>query len=232
MDLTIYAIKEVDNTESVFIIINNFFCKKEKELLKTRLDSVKTWYGGMAYGKKVCRQQRWYNILKNTFSPFWRNMYQRWESNDYEEWLLNLQTSLQAQLNILLKGVYETYPDIKKITFDSVLINKYQDGTNFIGPHKDDERIFGNNPTIVSLSIGETRKFIIKRVHYNKDNPKKMKLNKREQDMNKIFTLDNGTILIMAGSSQKYFSHEVEKDENCEKVRYNFTFRHHAPILT
>jgi alkylated DNA repair dioxygenase AlkB len=106
-------------------------------------------------------------------------------------------------------------------------VNKYCDGSHFIHAHRDSERIFGDNPTIVSISFGATRQFILQRVHYDPDNPTKLARNKDESHKDKVFDLESGSVVIMAGSSQKYYSHQVTRDETSNEPRYNLTFREH-----
>jgi|AntRauTorckE6833_2_1112554.scaffolds.fasta_scaffold07579_5 alkylated DNA repair dioxygenase AlkB len=228
MDIDIYGVKEVDDTYSIFIKINNYFNKEKLDEIKQNLEEIKFWYEGSSYGKPIARTQRWYCLTNKSFAPFWYKHYSRWNNNKYEDWLTELQDHLQKNLDIILKDYYKKYPDIKKIDFNSVLINKYKNKNEFIAAHRDSEKIFKDNPTIVSLSIGESRDFVLQRVQYSKYNPKNMKLNKKEKSLNKTFRLDNGTILIMAGSSQKYFSHQILKGET-DGIRYNFTFRNHDP---
>ena len=47
-------------------------------------------------------------------------------------------------------------------TFNSILLNYYRDGKDSMGAHSDDEAVLGEQPTIASLSIGETRRFYLK----------------------------------------------------------------------
>ena len=45
-----------------------------------------------------------------------------------------------------------------------------------------------------------------------------MKENKKESFMNRTIKLTHGSLLVMGGSSQKYFSHGVPKDEKCNDI--------------
>lgn len=230
MDQTII---DETNDKSIIVTIKNIFSQIEIDNYLLKLKNIDTWFGGNAFGHEIKRMQRWYHVDNKYFGSKWitehkTNYYRRWESNEYEEWLLQLQTDLTDKLNGILEPVYEQCPTMKKIDFNSVLINKYRDGTDFIPAHRDNEEIFGDNPTIVSLSFGETRTFIMQRVKYSFETPLTTKLNKLEQHLNKSIMLDSGTILIMAGSCQKYFIHQVPKDETCTDVRFNLTFRNIA----
>ena len=49
---------------------------------------------------------------------------------------------------------------------NSCLINKYRDNNDSIKPHRDSLSSFGNNLTIVGLSIGSSRILRLKRIIY------------------------------------------------------------------
>ena len=68
--------------------------------------------------------------------------------------LLDLKTRLEAAAD---------YP------FNSVLLNQYRDGRDSMGWHSDDEPELGTNPTIASLSLGGTRRFLLR--HKRRDHP-------------------------------------------------------------
>ena len=48
-------------------------------------------------------------------------------------------------------------------TFDQVLVNWYENGHHYIGAHRDDERHLVPNSPIVSVSLGQTRVFRLRR---------------------------------------------------------------------
>lgn len=81
--------------------------------------------------------------------------------------------------------------------YNQILINWYENGLDYIGPHSDDERELIPNSSIFSISLGESRKFRI-----------------REKYTKKIIedtVLNNGNIIIMGGNFQKSFTHEIVK---------------------
>ena len=49
--------------------------------------------------------------------------------------------------------------------FNSVLLNLYRDGQDSMGWHSDDESELGPAPAIASLSLGEPRRFLLRRLH-------------------------------------------------------------------
>lgn len=230
MNLKVYCIQEKNGHQSIIIVINNFFNNTDKIQIVKNLNNIDNWYHGKAFGREIPRLQRWYHLNNKKFSPFWKTNYKRWESNIYEDWLLELQNNLQSQIYDILDPLCNKFTSLKNINFNSVLINKYMNGSHFIKQHRDDESIFNNNPSIVSVSFGETRTFIMQRVIYNKNNPKSMKRNLNEKYLDLKIPLKNGTILIMGGSTQKYYSHGIPKEEHCKKKRYNMTFRYSNPI--
>ena len=95
--------------------------------------------------------------------------------------------------------------------FNSVLLNMYRDGNDKVSWHADDEKELGMNPTIASLSIGETRRFDVK----HKDNP----------DLKYQFELTPGSLIIMKGALQHYWLHQIPVQKKVTKPRINLTFR-------
>ena len=110
--------------------------------------------------------------------------------------------------------------------FNSCLINKYRNGNDSIKRHSDNQSHFGENPTILGLSFGESRTISFERRMYDPMNPKIIKKDKNKKD-NFNLKLEGNSMFIMAGSSQKYFTHEVKKEINKTNTRYNMTFREH-----
>ena len=50
--------------------------------------------------------------------------------------------------------------------FNSVLINQYRDGSDYMGWHRDNERELGLQPVIATLSLGATRSFDLRHMEY------------------------------------------------------------------
>ncbi|MEN3291366.1 MAG: hypothetical protein V7642_619 [Burkholderiales bacterium] len=96
--------------------------------------------------------------------------------------------------------------------FNSVLVNLYRNERDSVGWHSDDERELGSNPVIASLSLGETRTF-------------KFKHRKRKDQKTVSLPLTDGSLLIMAGTTQKCWRHAVGKEREAKGPRINLTFR-------
>jgi alkylated DNA repair dioxygenase AlkB len=95
--------------------------------------------------------------------------------------------------------------------FSHVLLNYYRDGQDSMGWHRDNESVLGTNPTIASVSFGETREFQIR--NYSK---KEIKFK---------ISLDHGSLLVMSGSSQHHWEHQIPKTNQPKSPRINLTFR-------
>ncbi len=105
----------------------------------------------------------------------------------------------------------ETVEQISNAQFNSVLLNWYRNGDDYLNWHTDDEKELGSNPTIASVNFGETRDFQL-RLNENHD----IKIN---------IPLSHGSVLIMAGELQHYWQHCVPKRKKVTKSRFNLTFR-------
>ncbi len=95
--------------------------------------------------------------------------------------------------------------------FTTCLLNLYRDGKDSNGWHSDDEKELGKNPTIASVSFGASRVF--------KFRDKKAKTN--------VFSLrlEPGSLLLMKGSTQHNWQHQLPKTSKQVKPRINLTFR-------
>ncbi|XVF26233.1 hypothetical protein REPUB_Repub13aG0281500 [Reevesia pubescens] len=48
-------------------------------------------------------------------------------------------------------------------TFNSLLLNRYKGGNDYVGWHADDEKLYGPTPEIASISFGCDREFLLKK---------------------------------------------------------------------
>lgn len=98
------------------------------------------------------------------------------------------------------------------LQFNSVLINYYRDGNDHMSYHADDEAELGLNPTVASLSVGETRKFHLKH-RFDKSLP------------TEVFELESQSLLIMREELQHFWVHKISKSTKVLGPRLNLTFR-------
>ncbi|PWA24553.1 hypothetical protein CCH79_00011785, partial [Gambusia affinis] len=68
-----------------------------------------------------------------------------------------------TQWHPLLVALREAVEQASGCTFNSLLCNLYRDGHDGIGWHSDDEASLGPEPTIASLSLGDTRVFSLRK---------------------------------------------------------------------
>jgi alkylated DNA repair dioxygenase AlkB len=96
--------------------------------------------------------------------------------------------------------------------FNSVLINYYRNGQDSVAWHADDEIELGESPLIASVSLGAQRVFELKQKHMIP--AKKYQL-----------PLRHGSLLIMGGTMQQHWLHQLPKTKSLEEPRINLTFR-------
>ena len=97
---------------------------------------------------------------------------------------------------------------------NSVLVNYYRSGTDSMGWHSDDEPSLGHEPTIWSVSLGATRRFVLRH---------------RVSGHKVAVDLPHGSLLVMAGACQRCWQHAVPKVARPVGPRLNLTFRVTAP---
>ena len=169
---------------------------------------------------RIIRYQKWYQKHQIYFCNQWTIQYPRWNASVYDETLNKLEEYIKNKL--IQDNVNDIGIPIPNL--NSVLIQKYIDGTQYISAHRDTDMSFGKTPTILNLSLGDSRDIIFKRVIYNGSNKKMSKLDKPNKHLNMKFTLEKGSLLIMAGDSQKHWTHQINRESN-KAARYSLTFR-------
>jgi alkylated DNA repair dioxygenase AlkB len=106
-------------------------------------------------------------------------------------------------------------------TFNSVLLNLYRDGNDSMGWHSDNEPELGPNPVIGSLSLGGTRRFMLR--------------HRQQKDLKHQIELTSGSFLLMQGTTQHYWQHQIPKTKRSVPPRINLTFRvicSHSPVTS
>ena len=149
----------------------------------------------IVYGK-VCHQNRNIGFFSN-FSIGYKYSNKLQKSN-----------KLTPALNELLEQINKKFNS----DFNGILINKYDNGTQYIGSHSDDENGLGNIG-ILSLSYGAERNFRIR--------------NKKDRKIVENIKTKDDEIILMEGDFQKEFMHEIPIQKKVTNIRYSFTFRKH-----
>lgn len=95
-------------------------------------------------------------------------------------------------------------------TFNSCLLNLYHNGSEGMAWHSDGETDLKKNGAIASVSFGAERKFAFKH-----------KVSK--ETVSQI--LENGSLLVMKGTTQTHWMHRLPPTKLVSKPRVNLTFR-------
>ena len=99
-------------------------------------------------------------------------------------------------------------PDFR---YNSVLVHLFQSGDQSMPSHSDDEECIENGSDIVTVSLGATRKLVL-----------------RDTVSNRVVhteKLSHGSVSCMSKASQRYYRHEIPKEPECREPRVSLTFR-------
>ncbi|XP_063921945.1 DNA oxidative demethylase ALKBH2-like [Zophobas morio] len=118
-----------------------------------------------------------------------------------------------------LELVRNLIKEVTGFTYNFVLINKYRDGKDHIGEHKDNEAELDKNTPIASLSLGQQRVFVLKHQDTRKKGPAKRDIAKVEVE------LQHGSLLLMNPPTNSFWYHSLPPRKNAPGVRINLTFR-------
>jgi alkylated DNA repair dioxygenase AlkB len=109
-----------------------------------------------------------------------------------------------------LLSLKSTAERVSGATCNSCLLNLYHDGGEGMGWHSDDERSLAPSAPILSMSFGAERKFSFR--------------HKRTRETVSV-SLENGSLLMMAGETQIHWHHQLPKSAKVSSPRVNLTFR-------
>ena len=188
--------KNIINTSKSFLNIYNY---ENKLLLKNCIEDIKNKLIERpeikVYGK-ICNQNRSIGFFSNE-SIGYKYSNKMIKAQKLTKYLIELIDSI----NIIFNS-----------NFNSILINYYKDGNDYIGAHSDDECCL-DNIGVVSLSYGAIRKFRIK--------------NKITKKTIIDIPTNNFSIIHMGGEFQKEFTHCIPIQKKIKDERWSFTFRKH-----
>jgi len=117
--------------------------------------------------------------------------------------------SVKARVEEAIPAVAYSNLGLPRLSFNAVLCNLYRNGNDSVGLHADAEPEMG--PVIASVSLGAERLF---------------RLKGKSGAIAFAERLPHGSLFIMAGDTQKNFTHEVPKEPDVTQPRINLTFRH------
>lgn len=123
-------------------------------------------------------------------------------------------SGLTMKVNPMTNSILNLLPLLSQNTgceYNSVLLNQYRNGLDSMGWHRDNERSLGPQPTIASLSLGATRKFVFRKYS--------------SHGIKHTINLKHGSLLIMSGNMQQDWEHALPKQSKVLEPRINLTFR-------
>lgn len=112
---------------------------------------------------------------------------------------------------MLLQKIKSHIETVVETDFTTVLLNYYRDGKDSNGWHADNEKELGINPIIASVSFGAERVFQLK--------------HNSIPDQKQNILLEHGSLLLMKGTTQHCWKHQIPKTSKPIGERINLTFR-------
>jgi len=116
--------------------------------------------------------------------------------------------------HVFTKDLLEIKSKIETVidkNFTSCLLNLYRNGQDSNGWHADNEKELGKNPVIASVSFGANRMFHLK--------------HRINCDLKHKLVLEHGSLLIMKGTTQHFWLHQIPKTKKKVEARINLTYR-------
>jgi alkylated DNA repair dioxygenase AlkB len=113
--------------------------------------------------------------------------------------------------NPLLQKIKLSVENVSETNFTTVLLNLYRDGKDSNGWHADNEKELGSNPIIASVSFGTERIFQLK--------------HNTIPGLKQNILLEHGSLLLMKGTTQHFWKHQIPKTSKIIGSRINLTFR-------
>jgi alkylated DNA repair dioxygenase AlkB len=98
------------------------------------------------------------------------------------------------------------------VPFNHVLANRYRSGEDSMGLHADDEPELGPDPVVAIVSLGATRRLLVR--------PRR----RRDAGRHDVL-LGHGALFVMGGTCQRHYVHGVPRDARASGERISLTFR-------
>ncbi|WP_310430025.1 alpha-ketoglutarate-dependent dioxygenase AlkB [Chamaesiphon sp. VAR_48_metabat_135_sub] len=188
--------KEIVSIDGEVIFYSNFFSTDESDKLFSELNSCIKW-----------RQDKIQMFGK--YLPLPRLT--AWYGDEGKSYTYSGIVQHPSPWISVLSQIKERIEKTAEVSFNSVLLNLYRDGTNSVAWHSDDESELGQNPIIGSVSFGSTRRFSFK--------------HKQNKSQKIDIDLTHGSLLLMRGPTQHHWLHQVAKTAKIVTPRINLTFR-------
>ena len=169
----------------------NFCSPGQANALFAWLRSEVVWRQELVYGKPLPRLNAWFADAGLRYRYAGR---------------ARLGSGWPLELTLLKRAV----ENASGMEFNSLLLNLYRDGQDFIGPHSDALPELGENPVVAAVSFGSQRDFILEHCRTRES---------------LTYRLRHGSLLVMGGTSQHHWLHGVPGTEESVGERISLTFR-------
>lgn len=184
-------------------LFHNFLSTEEADWTFSKLLQELPWSQKTNYKRGESYQEPrltcWFGDLPYTYSHSTMKANTQWPSD-----LLALRSRLFSDFGLNL---------------NSVLCNLYRSGYDSIAWHSDSEASLGPQPTIASVSLGDTRVFTLRK------KPPPEEGGDFTYSLQIKVPLSHGTLLIMEGATQDDWQHQVAREYHDRGPRINLTFR-------
>ena len=128
----------------------------------------------------------------------------------YKKFLLGNEVVTPNTIPEFLKELKSTVEDYLQESYNFLLLSHYRDENDSIAFHSDDEKFLGYNPSIASITVGQSRPFLLKE-----------KTTRQKQS----FVLNHGDLFVMKNNCQNDYLHSVPKQKESLSSRFSITFR-------
>ncbi|ESO97863.1 hypothetical protein LOTGIDRAFT_103779 [Lottia gigantea] len=183
------------------------YSKREADNLLKECEKILCYNEGKL--AKICLFGKWHNIPRKQVAHGDEGLSYKFSGNSIpaRPWLP------------LLENIRDDITRQTGYKFNFVLINRYKDGSDYMGEHKDDEKDLEADHPIASLSLGQARDFIFK----HQDSRGK---NSTRRDIPPLkLVLQHGGLLMMNYPTNSYWYHSLPCRKKLFNVRINMTFR-------
>ena len=102
------------------------------------------------------------------------------------------------------------------VEFDSCFVNLYRDGNDAVAWHGDTVRKTLRNPLVVTVSLGASRRFLVRR--------------RGGGPVLKEYAPGQGDLMVMGGAMQHDYEHTVPRQRNASGARMSVTMRHSTQV--
>jgi alkylated DNA repair dioxygenase AlkB len=192
----VYRASKLDNEGSFVHNCKHFLTLSESQDLMTELMKLNFQKGNWElYPGKVVATPRLITTMKDNIEVPYGD--RKLDSTQFTQEIKDIASKIEKYLQ-------------NKVKFNFVLLNLYRNGEDHIAWHADREATEEGKNVIASLTLGETRRFLLR--------------NNKSKEI-KEFSLHAGSLLIMEGNTQMYWQHSVPKQLKVQSPRLNLTFR-------